>query len=381
MMRDPEEMTPQRKNPLIFVAGCLVACVCTGAWGQQLDPASTPPKTDAAVEDPIRAIVDKEILRLRASPKEREEALKTLNTELMNDGRAPIQPATRKKLSQELVRLYTQTKDADFSHPSIRRGLIYNVVRYGDNDSGKPFILRILDRGTEGERTEALRVLGAPGGVSGPEIYDKVEELAQRGLVSQESKATYLARIDKDRARPKILSELSSTGNKRVFVYNARALQDYYRRPEDFKRIIPRLIQFGLAKKGSFDGKSNGLFWIDATLLASYVDTAEGEDLRVVLELMTQYSPLIKPASVPTITRKLENAAPRIRVLAAQGLETAANYNLEDVAGIKASLRAAADKEQDAVTKTALQESLMRIERREQGWRRVLERAKQGGLK
>lgn len=379
MSNVPVDMQYRSKGFFFLILTTLPVWACSVAWGQHRETKSAEGLGDVASEDPIRTVVDKQLPRLRATRKEREEAIKILDGELMaawNSGRMRMPAATRKNLSEELTDLYVRTKDADFSHPAIRRGLIYNVVRYGDNEVGKPFILRILDRGTEGERTEALRALGAPGGISGPEIYTKVEELARRGVIKQEAKTTYLARIDKARALPQILNEISSTSDKRVFLYNAWALQDYYKRPEDFKKTIPRIKHFGLAKKGSFDGKSNGLFWIDAKLLAAYVDTAQGEDLRLALELMNQHSALIRPTSVPALSKQLDAADRRIRILVGQALETAADYTLEDASGIKALLRGAVDKEQDAEVKRLLQDSVSRIERREQGWRRVVEKNK-----
>lgn len=313
--------------------------------------------------------------------KNREDAISSLRRDLMiavNQGTYSPRPELKRELSGALVALYTKTSDKDFSHPSIRRGLISAAARFGDNEIAKPFILGILEKGTKEERNEALGVLGVPGGISGPEIYDKVEALVKRGLIPIQARTTYLSRIDKVRALPEVLRDVNSSRDKRIFVHSARVLQNSYRRPEDFKRIIPRIEELGLAESGSFDGKSNGLFWIDAQLLATFVESADGPDLQRVLTLMTKHSPLVVPETVPTLIRKLEHAQPTVRALSALVLETAMGYSQADREGIKTALRMATERESDPTTRKSLQDSMVRIERREERWRKMMERLEDG---
>lgn len=336
---------------------------------------------DQQATDPeLKQNLDKNLSKFRSPDRKmREEAVRELHeklTVIANSRDAYLQGEARKKLSQEFAQLYTKTKDKDFSDPALRLGLIYDLARYGDNDVAKPFILRLLDRGNKEERAEALRGLGSPGGVSGNDLYDKIEDLARRKIITDEAKTTYLSRIDKNRAIIKILDELRSTKDKRKFLYRAWTLQDSYRRPADFKEILPRLKELGLTQSRSFDGKSDGLFWVNADLLAAYVDIAQGNDLKLALEMMAQYGSLTRPASAPALMRRLGHADPQIRVLAAQALEKVMGRSLADKKSINAALDSALQKESDPQAKKSIQDAISRIARADQEWQQFLERTK-----
>jgi hypothetical protein len=339
--------------------------------------------TQQAPDSEIHASIEQNLPKLRAQDKKiREEAVKTLHESLLkaaNTRNAYPQGLARKQLSQELTELYNRTKDSDFSDKAVRLSLIYDLARYGDNEIAKPLILRILDRGSKEERAEALRGLGSPEGVSGDDLYAKIEDLARRKIITDEAKTTYLARIDKNRALVKILDEVRTTRDKRKFLYSAWTLQDSYGRPADFKTILPRLKELGLTERRSFDGKSDGLFWIRANLLAAYLDIAQGKDLKLALELMAQYSSLTRPASASALIRQLDNTDPQNRMLAARALEQVAGRSRSDKRAINAALSEAIQKEAGSQTKKALQDSLDRIAKAEQEWQQMLRRTGRPG--
>lgn len=339
------------------------------------------PATSAAAistDSEIQKHLDKHLPGLRSKNRgTREAAIRELHQELMKAANLQHkypQGAARKQLSQDLVNLYRQTKDKDYSHPSIRRGLIYDIVRYGDDVVAKPFVLNLLESGSTEERGEVLRVIGAPGGVGGGEVYDKVADLAKRGIVNKESRTTLLARIDKERALPEILNDIDSAQDKMQFISSARTLQNLYQRPDDFKRMLPRLKTLGLDKRGSFKG-GNGLFWVDANLLTRYIETAKGADLILALETMTADSTLCAPAAVPALTNKLKEADPKARALAATALGKAAEDTRVDIKGIKAALKEALGKESVVSTADSMKSALNYIDLFEKAWQRNMERA------
>lgn len=333
------------------------------------------------VSDPeIKVTMGKTIPRLKSTDsKERESALRELHESLTtaaNTREVYPQGEDRKQLSKELTQLYRRTKSKEFSDPSTRLELIYDLARFGDNEVAKPLILEILDHGSKDERSEALRGIGSPAGVSGGDLYEKIEELARRKIITEEAKATYLSRVDKNRALVKILAELRTTKDKRTFLYRAWTLQDSYRRPADFKEILPRLKELGLTKSRSFDGKSDGLFWVNAELLAAYVDIAQGNDLKLALEMMAQHGALTRPISAPALIRRLEHPDPEIRVLAAQALEKVMGRSLSDKKGINAALNITLQKELDPQAKKSIQDVIARIARTDQEWQEFLDRTK-----
>lgn len=341
------------------------------------DKPAAPAATAKSTPPEIKERLDRNIPRLK-NKAQRESALNELHQELMkaaNSEQKYPQGEERKQLSRELVNLYRQTKDKDFSHPSIRRRLIYDIVRYGDNETAKPFAINLLENGTAEERTEVLRVVGAPGGVGGAEIYDKVADLANRGVIPKDGRASVLARIDKQRALPEILNDIESAQDKLQFISSARTLQNLYRQPENFKRVLPRLKALGLDKRGSFRG-GNGLFWIDAALLTNYVESAKGQELVLALEIINADSTLCAPGAVPTLIKKLSEADPRTRGLAATALGKAAEDTRSDMASIKAALNTALQKESVAKTAESIKAALHYIDVFEKAWKRETERAR-----
>lgn len=332
------------------------------------------------VTDPeIQQSLDKNLVQFRSSERTaREAAVRELHEKLTvaaNSRNVYPQGEARKRLSQELTQLYTQTKDKDFSDPSLRLGLIYDLTRYGDNEVAKPFILRILDRGSKDERAEALRGLGSPGGISGDDLYAKIEDLARREIITDQAKTTYLARIDNERALTSILREVRSTRDKRKFLYSAWTLQNSYRNPTNYKDILPRLKELGLTQRGSFDGKSDGLFWVNAELLAAYIDIAQGSDLRLALEMMAEHAALTRPASAPALMRRLEHADPAVRTLAAQALEKVLSRSMSDKKSIYHALDSAAEREVDPNTRNQIQAVISRAARGDQEWQQFLKRS------
>lgn len=328
----------------------------------------------------IQKYLDKNLPRLRnMSRQKREDALVELHEELMtaaNIRNEYPQGELRKRLTQELIRLYRQTKDRDFSHRSIRLRLIYEIVRYGDDEAGKSFVLGLLETGSNAERSEIFKGLGSPGGIGGDAVYNKIADLAKRGIIKQEIRTALLARVDKNRALVELLSEIDSVQDKAQFLSSARTLQNRYRRPQDYKRIFPRLKTFGLHQRGSFKG-GNGLFWIDAELLTSYIDTAKGPDLILALEIMTADSTLCAPAAVPVLITKLRADEAQVRAYAATALGKAVEDTRVDSKIVKAALKNALGKEVNQQSAEAMNGALAYINIFEKALQRNMDRIHQ----
>lgn len=238
------------------------------------------------------------------------------------------------------------------------------LTKFGDNETAKPLILRTLESGDKAERDEILRVIGASGGISGDDVYDKISDLARRGIVQAEARTTLLVRINKTRARPELLRDLTSNVNNKVFVRSAAALQNYYGDPSDYAKIIPGILQRGLHKEGSYD-KGNGLFWINADHFAQYVQSASGDNLKPALEVLEADSVLCKPTLTSMLIQHLESPRPEVRVLAARALMKTLAQSGADQGTIKTALHQALGREQSAAVKLVLKKLVRRINLRE----------------
>lgn len=282
------------------------------------------------------------------------------------------------RLSKELIRLYQGDPKPDDSRAGE---LLRALTKYGDNQIAKPFILKLMMGPIEKERTEILRVLGAPGGISGPEIFDLVKQLGDSGIINSEGRTTMLARVDRERALPEILKELKTTNDKNLFVYSAWALQTYYNKAENFKFIVPRLQEFGLASDGivmnkSFKGGS-GIGWVNADLFSEYVENAPPSEVKRAFEIMTKETQLCKPSTVPMLSRMMKRTDPEIRRMAAKGLRRASEFSRSDAVAIKAALLAGFESETDAQVKAGINSELQSMERHEKAWDEMLKRTGQ----
>lgn len=340
---------------------------------------------DTDVEDSgIQAVINKRLPKLTGTDKKaREAALTELDSELQKtnilERRFPG-PKARVQLSRELITIYNNTTDADFTDPQVRKDIIRLLADNGDKDVVKPFALKLLDRGSDAERKELVTYLGMRTPLTGDEYYDKVVELVGKGVLPQKMKDGLLARLNKDRALPEVEKDLDSAQDKEQFLAAARILQNYYRRPEDFKRFLPRIKEFGLDKPNSYAG-GDGIFWIDPEVYAAYINSAAGSDLRLALELLVRDSTLVRRGSLSILVSKLDNGDPAIRILVANSLRGLAGWTPDNNADILDILKTASSHEPDPHVKIAMDAVVKKIEREDAAWREVVPAASQGNKK
>lgn len=303
-----------------------------------------------------------------------EQAFSTVYQKLMfsyNEQRFPTDE-NKQLLSRELIKFYE-------SSGSPKERIVEALAKYGDNQYAKPFILKVLAGSNGGERDSALRMLGAPGGVSGPELYDKVKELANKGQIKSEGRTTMLARVDKKRAFAEIIADLKTTKDKEHFIYSAWALQDYYRDPDNYRYIVPRIKEFGIASDGRVMNKSfrggSGIGWMNADLFGQYIEKAPKARAKEAFDIMAHEGQLCTPANLPLLFRMLKDDDAEVRLWAAQGLYKTAEYG-GDAAPIKTNLKTAISVEKAAATKAAMETALKSTERFETAWKKVVESQK-----
>lgn len=282
----------------------------------------------------------------------------------------------KQKLSLGLIKYYGR----NILFRSTPRNLIVEALaKYGDNQHAKPFILNVLDGSDAGEQDSALRMLGAPGGVNGPEFFGKVKQLAVKRKIKSQAIPTFLIRANKELALPGILEDLRTTKDKETFIYTAWPLQDYYRDPDNYRYIVPRLKEFGLVSDGILNNKSfrggNGIGWIDADMFSQYIEKAPQSEAKEAFGIMVLEGLLCKPSTVPMLMRMLQHQDPVMRLYAAQGLRKASGYSLSDKS-IYANLKSALASEADEVTKKGIKTEIDTLDRHEMMRKKSEERRK-----
>lgn len=341
-----------------------------------------PPEVVQQIERDIEAIEPNQVISDNIAglssllPATRQTAFQELSFKLSvayNKRRYPT--AENKKLLSTALVKYSKSM---LTSSSERRDVLQAITKYGENSVAKPYIMGVLNSNDKADRDAVLAVLGAPGGISDDELYDKVEELAKNGAIKSEARTTMLARVDKPRALKEIIKDLETTKDKEHFVYSAWALQDYFRDPANYRYIVPRLKEFGLESDGRIMNKSfkggSGIGWMDGELFSQYIESAPEAEAKRAFDIMVRDGLLCKPATVPMLLRMLKHKNPDFRVYAARGLRKAAGYSQSDMAAIKSGLRAAIDSETLPETKASLDGELKGIERYEVQWNETLKR-------
>lgn len=303
------------------------------------------------------------------SGEERKKAIHDLRENLMRRGwhKASPKSASRKQLSRSLLAAFKKMEESK-ENQGPKGEIVEVLVRYGDNETAKEPILRILDDGPEYLRQRVLANFSARTGLSGDDLFTKVDELHKKGSIDLFQKLASQRSLDEARTLPEVQRIVREAKDKRTFKEVAEILQSY-ERPEAMRDILPRLKELGLDKK--YDSRGDGLFWIDSRLLAAFMESAEGNDLIQALEFLEmERGPQI--FCLPVIVKRnlIQHADKRIRKLAARQLREGASgwtINPNEMERIIAAQLAA---ESDLEIRQILEDGKLRIE----GTRRARER-------
>ena len=318
------------------------------------------------------ACIERELPKLDAGTDEdRLKALVSLDGSLrrLANRRAHPRMDSRRRLAKELMRLYEKASADSTQGSRIRDTIAQMLTSYGDDTIARPAILNILDHGTKIQRDRVLATLGTPGALSGPEFYSKIDELVAKGSIKESHRTTFLARIDKEKALPEILKVLKVSNDKESVLYAAWALQDYYQRPGDFALILRRVKEVGLDK--SYDKRGDGLFWVNRELFSKYIAEASGDDLTLALDLVGRHAALRSTSGIPMLEKKLDDADPRVRELAAKALAESSASARANWTSMAERLRVALAKEQTPSVRLAMEDAIRRIDETEKEWQKL----------
>lgn len=151
----------------------------------------------------------------------------------------------------------------------------------------RDFVLAKMEEGPAEVRVEAIKRVGSPKGVRGAAVYEKVLELAERGLAPDADLPQALRRTGGRKARSVLTALMSSTDSAKLIRGCAVALQDYHD-PELLAPVLERLEQVGLLDDA---GK---LPWLSARLLDEHLRTADKASFRRGMIAMSARPGLVK---------------------------------------------------------------------------------------
>lgn len=287
---------------------CAIFAISSG-WAQSQGEREDP-EIEQAVRKHLPAIET-------GSGEERKKAVHNLRENLMRRGwhKASPKSASRKQLSRSLLAAFRKM-DESKENQGPKGEIVEVLVRYGDNESAKNSILRILDEGPEYLRQRVLASFSARTGLSGDDLFAKVDELHKKGSINLFQKLASQRSLDEARALPEVQRIVREAKDKRTFKQAAEILQ-FYGNPEAMREILPRLKELGLDQK--YDSHGNGLFWINSRLLARYMESVEGNDLLRALEFLEmERGPQVYCLPVIVKRKLIQHPDVRIRRLAAR---------------------------------------------------------------
>jgi hypothetical protein len=216
---------------------------------------------------------------------------------------------TAETLSKSVVSILQSNPDDSKEGAELRRRAVALLATRVPSPTSKAFIIKTMEEGPQDLREEAVARVGSPRGVRGPSVYQKIRELADKGLISDELLPSALRRNGGVKARGVLVALMKSTDSAKLVNGCAVALQDY-RDPELMGDILERLEQTGRLDAA---GK---MPWISAGLLDAFMKTADKGQFRRGLTAMASRPGLAKIEHLKTGLASPDSETRRIAAVA-----------------------------------------------------------------
>ncbi|MDX6769744.1 MAG: hypothetical protein SF051_09450 [Elusimicrobiota bacterium] len=265
----------------------------------------------------------------------------------------PVDGEVGETLAKAVIAALAASPDESPEGLDLRRRAVAVVVGRTTGPESKEFALKVLTEGPRTLRDEALRQLGRPGGVRGPELFAKVRELQAAGSVPEALLPGSLRRSGGVKAKEPILELLSSATSKKLVSACAVALQDY-RDPQLLGPVFERLEQLGMLDS------SVTMPWVSAPLLDAHLQAADGARLRRGM-MALRARPTLSRVGVAGLEKGLSAPDAETRRVAAQAVRQAVASKIVDLAKGESLLAGRVESETEPVLKAELTGSLEHI--------------------
>lgn len=220
-------------------------------------------------------------------------------------------------------------------------------------ETSRDYILKILEEGPPELRQAALGHIGGPHGVGGRAVFEKVQELGEKGLIAGDRLPGVLRRAGGKKAVEPILSLMRSTDNWKTISACAVALQDM-QDPGVMGPILERLDQTGILDH------PKRMPWISSGMLSRHLETAEGSSLTRGIKVMKARPFMVKTA-LAAVQRGLEKGDPETRRVSAEAIKKAVLARRLDPKQAEGLLAGRLDRETEPVLKAELSGGLEQV--------------------
>ena len=319
-------------NKTEIVAGSCIALLAAVSVGQlYLDKTGqtqqTPAKIDASAEPISQAeikpvTVDEVIETYISSIAEgtdvgRQVALGSLLDELEGPefAKSALKPESAEAFANAAIAVVESTGAETPPTSELKdrvAGFLASRVR---GPVSRDYVLKTLDQGPAEAREAVLAGIGGPLGVSGRRVFEKVQEINAKGLITGETLPGVLQRTGGKKALEPIVAIMKSTDNVKVISACVIALEDIGE-PSVFGPALERLEATGMIDK------PKALPWISGVLFSKYMETAQGSALSRGIKAMRTRPSLVK-LGLPALEKGLAVGDAETRRAAAEAIKKA----------------------------------------------------------
>lgn len=224
----------------------------------------------------------------KKDPLSLNRAIKALSDQLLNNWNAKVyvSPETTRNVTKRLIAIFQAINDEGTNQANKLR--IIETICFSDNSpEAHDFVLSLMDTGTTKQKDMVLRSL-RPVGVRGDDVYKKIKELVQRGVLKEEDSFIALRRVDSKKALPEIQKFLANTKTVESFVKVGIVLSDYQdpglldvlvERQTEFKTEPPKTAQAAINVMEPADA-------IGSKDLKKYIEIREGDKVKRALAIL-----------------------------------------------------------------------------------------------
>lgn len=265
---------------MIKIAMVAIFCSLGALFAQGTGLTPETPEARATIEKMLA-----ELESLKDKPYDLSNRLWTFESRVLsywNNGMRYTSQTTR-NIAIRLIRLFDQLDDSGINQANKTR--IIEIIGVTDNSQeARDFFKDIIENGTDkNQRMALLRI--TPTGVSGDDIYNKVNDLVRQGRLKRGDALGPLKRASPDRAIREISDFVKTASDLDEFIGAGRLLSSY-NRAELMEPVVVRYEE--MRKKWKGDYRNNPAYAVKTKLLVELAGLKEGAQLKTVLEMLNQ---------------------------------------------------------------------------------------------
>lgn len=185
-----------------------------------------------------------------------------------------------------------------------RRGIIGIVSYYGGSNEAREFFLDVLENANPLYRKEALHQIYF-GGINGDEVYDKIQSLVARGLVSKKDVLSALKGANPKRAVKEIQDLIATTKDPEQFVRKGNLLSEYGD-PDLMDVVVDRYEYFKNIPSAERSHRYDPTYAFKRDVLEKYIEKKNGVRLKKALGIFADRG-TFDDMSLGIIETKLKN--------------------------------------------------------------------------